>query len=335
MIKKHFFLVKVDYLGRIHHIMVMSHAFSAYFLTMLLSGILYAGPVWYYPGWLRCHALESETVLSLKETFSGSEVSYRDWEGNSLVWSDAVKTADSEGQKLYEVLRKLPETERGSLVLIGHSLGGRIVVRALSKLSADGLKIRQGILLGAALPYTDADIPKAVSASELPLLNICNFRDVTLKYIYGSVGGEEAPALGANGIVQEIPNYIECVIPAGFVQGVEFESPAMDLPGMKDIASHHAKFYAKYLGQLLSGEISEKNSEIMVPQGNLNISTGTAGGLVWWKNLDAYQGWKLQKNLITGHCRILTPKDVRAAWGDEKTMRASFEKVKRQVNSHE
>ncbi len=302
-------------------------------LTMMLSGMLFAGPVWYIPGWLRCHAPESETVTSLQETFRDSEVTYRDWEGNSLVWQEAVSTADAEGQKLYEELKGMSSAQRESLVLIGHSLGGRIVVRALAKLAQDGLKVRQGILLGAALPYTDSDISKATSASQQPILNICNFRDVTLKYIYGSVGGEEAPALGANGVTQIIPNYIECVIPAGFVKGVEFENPAMDLPGMKDLVSHHAKFYAEYLGKLLRGEVSEKNSEIMVPQGNLNIQTGTTGGLIWWNTLDSCQGWQLQKNILTGHCRILTPKKVRAAWGDEATMRAAFGKVKFQLNT--
>ncbi|MCR5413533.1 MAG: hypothetical protein K6F50_02235 [Kiritimatiellae bacterium] len=53
---------------------------------------------------------------------------------------------------------------------------------------------------------------------------------------------------------------------------------------------------------------------------------------IWWDVLDSEKGWKLEKNILTGHCRILDPGKVRTAWGRESKMRAAFEKVKRQLN---
>lgn len=51
-----------------------------------------------------------------------------------------------------------------------------------------------------------------------------------------------------------------------------------------------------------------------------NIPFPTLGGHVFWNDLANVKGWKLQKNMITGLCRILDPDDVRRAWGGEDEM---------------
>ena len=48
-----------------------------------------------------------------------------------------------------------------------------------------------------------------------------------------------------------------------------------------------------------------------------NIDFPTLGGHVFWRTLAVNDGWKLQKNKLTGHCRVLDPGDVRRAWGSE------------------
>ena len=53
--------------------------------------------------------------------------------------------------------------------------------------------------------------------------------------------------------------------------------------------------------------------------------------MVWWDVLDSSGGWKLEKNKVTGHCRIIDPDKLRTAWGREAEMRAAFEKVKQQL----
>ena len=58
-----------------------------------------------------------------------------------------------------------------------------------------------------------------------------------------------------------------------------------------------------------------------------NINFPTMGGKVFWNDLIECNGWKVQKNNITGHCRILDNEDIRRAWGGEKAIMEFFEKI--------
>ncbi|EST55367.1 hypothetical protein T458_06095 [Brevibacillus panacihumi W25] len=58
-----------------------------------------------------------------------------------------------------------------------------------------------------------------------------------------------------------------------------------------------------------------------------NLPTKTLGGSFFWDTLDRKNGWKLQKNLITEHYRILDPENVRQAWSpDESSIWRTFRK---------
>jgi len=48
---------------------------------------------------------------------------------------------------------------------------------------------------------------------------------------------------------------------------------------------------------------------------NLNIPTYTLGGKQFWSDERLYGGWRIQRNALTGHCRLLDSGDVRRAWG--------------------
>ena len=59
-----------------------------------------------------------------------------------------------------------------------------------------------------------------------------------------------------------------------------------------------------------------------------NIPLPTMGGKVFWKTLAEKDGWKVQKNMFTGHCRVLDPNDVRMAWGfSEEALLAELQKI--------
>jgi hypothetical protein len=51
-----------------------------------------------------------------------------------------------------------------------------------------------------------------------------------------------------------------------------------------------------------------------------NIEFPTMGGPLFWDDLASYNGWKLQQNKITCHCRVLDSEDIRRAWGSEQAM---------------
>lgn len=52
-----------------------------------------------------------------------------------------------------------------------------------------------------------------------------------------------------------------------------------------------------------------------------NARMKTMGGEIWWDNLRAHNGVRLQQNKVTNHCRILDADDYRIAWGTESGMK--------------
>jgi hypothetical protein len=58
-----------------------------------------------------------------------------------------------------------------------------------------------------------------------------------------------------------------------------------------------------------------------------NIEKSTMGGTVFWTNIAHINGWKLQKHIVFGNCRILDPNNVRKAWGGEQAILKAFEKL--------
>ena len=58
-----------------------------------------------------------------------------------------------------------------------------------------------------------------------------------------------------------------------------------------------------------------------------NIKCKTMGGEVCWRNLANYNGWRVQQNSFTKHCRILDPDNYRIAWGGIDAMMSLFGRI--------
>ena len=58
-----------------------------------------------------------------------------------------------------------------------------------------------------------------------------------------------------------------------------------------------------------------------------NINFPTMGGEVFWNDIYSLNGWRVQQNTITKHCRVLDPNNIRRAWGSEKKMKENMEKM--------
>lgn len=56
----------------------------------------------------------------------------------------------------------------------------------------------------------------------------------------------------------------------------------------------------------------------------LNAPTSTMGGKNFWDSLEV-GGWKIQRNKISGHCRVLDPENQRRAYGSENELKFYFE----------
>lgn len=74
-------------------------------------------------------------------------------------------------------------------------------------------------------------------------------------------------------------------------------------------------------------------NEIDVQQDFTNWNIKVTNAHIHWTVLDQHYGWELQKNNNTGHCRIISPSEIRRAWGREEKMRNSFAGVKHQLDN--
>lgn len=70
------------------------------------------------------------------------------------------------------------------------------------------------------------------------------------------------------------------------------------------------------------------DSEISLP----NFPTQTMGGQLVWDTLAESNGWRLQQNELTKHCRILDPENVRRAWGTKKGMMKALESLQNSIS---
>ncbi len=62
-----------------------------------------------------------------------------------------------------------------------------------------------------------------------------------------------------------------------------------------------------------------------------NIPIRTLGGKQVWADVAWHAGWRIQEHALTGHHRVLDPRDVRRAWGAEAACRRVFERSARPV----
>ena len=287
-----------------------------------------AATVWFIPGWLRTAEPHEGIMECVSNAFPEASVEFKNWDGDNLVWPLSVDSADKESWRFAFEVAMMPPEARTNLTLVGHSLGGRITARVLARLAENGLKVKQAILMGAAIPANDPDLVKMGLATELPVLAVCNPKDHVLRYVYATVGGEGAVAFGANGTPTPCENVVECVTPTNITSEVDIGG-IWAKKMIKDIANHHEKFYLEYARRILGGE--EPSGKVMVPQGFPGVEGHVMDSEIWWTVLDSSGGWKLEKNKVTGHCRIIDPDKLRKAWGRESEMRAAFEKVKNQL----
>ena len=287
-----------------------------------------AATVWFIPGWLRTAEPHEGILECVSNAFPEASVEFKAWDGDNLVWPLSVDSADKESWRFAFEIAMMPPEVRTNLTLVGHSLGGRITARVLARLAENGLKVKQAILMGAAIPATDPDLVKMGLATELPVLAVCNPKDHVLRYVYATVGGEGAVAFGANGTPTPCTNVVECVTPTNITSEVDIGG-IWAKKVIKDIANHHEKFYLEYARRILGGE--EPSGKVMVPQDFPGVEGHVMDSEIWWTVLDSSGGWKLEKNKVTGHCRIIDPDKLRTAWGRESEMRAAFEKVKNQL----
>ncbi len=179
-------------------------------------------------GWFSETTDYAEHVALVKTIYRNADVSLFRWKSNGF-WESALRQAD--GEAPVALLKKLDLSNRERTVLIGHSLGGRIVVRTLAQwnraagphvehLRADDVqvdtvqaddvrapsilqyRVAHTLLMGAAIDCDDAAIAPACTAVRDVILNFHNKADGVLRYLYKPYQGKNA--LGATGLSEAV-----------------------------------------------------------------------------------------------------------------------------------
>jgi len=63
-----------------------------------------------------------------------------------------------------------------------------------------------------------------------------------------------------------------------------------------------------------------------------NVTWKTMGGKQFWADELFFHHWRIQRNVLTGHCRLLDGADMRHAWGTFEQCRAKLDQIRRERN---
>ena len=218
-------------------------------MVAVMSFVLVGTPqerVIYVPGWHRCHRGADEAFCAVQTTFPGTIVSTYDWDGNCR-WKNARTNADAAAAKLAGELISMSDDKLSQLTLVGHSLGARIIVRALAKLAVEGKKIKTAVILAAAMPSNDPDAQNFTAATIEQATIVCNPKDTMLKYGYHPFGGEKAQALGLNGPAMKPANCRVITVLPETTRQTPLTALWAKIDWFRMIAAHYAPFYLEQL----------------------------------------------------------------------------------------
>jgi hypothetical protein len=60
-----------------------------------------------------------------------------------------------------------------------------------------------------------------------------------------------------------------------------------------------------------------------------NLALSTLGGEQFWSDELVYGAWRIQRNVLSGHCRLLDAQDVRRAWGTDEQCQSALAEARR------
>jgi pimeloyl-ACP methyl ester carboxylesterase len=78
--------------------------------------------------------------------------------------------------------------------------------------------------------------------------------------------------------------------------------------------------------------LTKKIDPDVKPTTYVNIPTPTLGGKQFWADELVFWNWRIQKNVVTGHYRLLDENNVRYAWGNFEGCRAALDEIKKRDN---
>lgn len=71
------------------------------------------------------------------------------------------------------------------------------------------------------------------------------------------------------------------------------------------------------------------NEEIFLP----NTPFPVAVNMPYWDTISECNGWRLQQNEFTRHCRLVDPDNVRRAWGTKNAMIKALKEINDRIST--
>ena len=264
--------------------------------------------VWFVHGFVLGNNDFNKELVVLNDIYpNAKEVKLKKWKSPKIktrnpdavlleiypTWKKAVEISEEYATELAKEIKSLSPKQRKRLILIGHSLGGRIVVRTAAILQKEKIQIKKIILAGSAINNDDRDIAATWTVSKETVENIINTQDGMLA-VYNAIG-EKHPALGTGYKSMNVPDRFREIV-------------------WEDSLCHFGYMYFDvYHRYLLAG--CPPNNKIVVPQKNPNLDWSTMNKHIYWDVVDECHGWELQRFKSTGRYRIVDNNNVRRAWG--------------------
>lgn len=224
--------------------------------------------VYYIPGFLSGNNPQEDALHTLKGIFPKSNIEVRPWK-SIRTWYWAVYNTNEAADNIVAMILQMTPEERSKTVLVGHSLGGRIVVRTMAKLKDKGIKVGQAFLLGSAIPNNDTDIAKGVASSQNKVQNLYYEFDGALRLFYTHFMPLDSLPLGCTGYYKSsLENYndtkVAFIQPSGANANSAEDSPPRD---------EQIKAYFDYLDEEY-GEYKAANAVVFTPDQGWTDSEG-------------------------------------------------------------
>lgn len=74
----------------------------------------------------------------------------------------------------------------------------------------------------------------------------------------------------------------------------------------------------------ISNDAAARKAALARAPSEFNVEMATMGGKMWWSDLACAAGWRVQRHVVFGNCRLLDPRNKRRACGNEEQMLAAF-----------
>ena len=301
-------------------------------LTILLAALCFPlfakETVIFIPGWFTEWINYSRHRKLLDELFPGAELQICRWNSNRL-WKNAKLSAAQAVSILTE--KVIASEDRENITLIGHSLGGRIILDSAVWLSSRNIKVKQVVLLGSAAKMDDKKLSLLQKLSREPVINICCPKDNILKLYCQE---EDELPLGFAGVPQPVENFRQyrMEIPAAELKiGKLTILSSETLEPARHTAAHLAIYYLKTLHQAFSGEIPEYYLDYAALKKIAGRNSCRMKKRSGFRDIENVEDWKLAELSGKNVYRIISPEGKTFYYTDKNTAFNNFREIKRRI----